>query len=153
MPLIRYRIGDLGAWEDGCCPCGRGLPRLREVAGRVTDFLVGGDGRLVSGVFLATYLVAQRPSLGQVQIHQEKAGQVLYRIRPGKAFREPADMDYVRQVTRQYLGRATVIDWEFVEELKPEPSGKYLFSRSKVAVDYLSPPVATRILAESESPT
>src|SRR5262249_29218268 len=74
MPLIRYRIGDLGAWEEGTCACGRGLPRLRSVAGRVTDFLVGADGRLVSGVFLATYLVAQRPSLGQVQIHQEKAG-------------------------------------------------------------------------------
>src|SRR5262249_36293897 len=53
MPLIRYRIGDLGAWADGPCPCGRGLPRLRNVAGRVTDFLVGCDGRLVSGVYLA----------------------------------------------------------------------------------------------------
>ena len=52
MPLIRYRIGDMAAWADGPCPCGRGLPRLERVAGRVTDFLVGADGRLVSGVYL-----------------------------------------------------------------------------------------------------
>ena len=51
MPLIRYRIGDMAAWADGPCPCGRGLPRLERVAGRVTDFLIGADGRLVSGVY------------------------------------------------------------------------------------------------------
>src|SRR5262249_16951702 len=77
MPLIRYRIGDVGSWEEGICPCGRALPRLRSVEGRVTDFLVGSDGRLVSGVFLATYVVAHRPSLGQVQIHQDRAGEIL----------------------------------------------------------------------------
>jgi phenylacetate-CoA ligase len=138
MPLIRYRIGDLGSWEAGPCKCGRGLPRLKAIAGRVTDFLVGGDGRLVSGVFLATYLVAQRPSLGQVQIHQEKAGQLLYRIKPGHAFRERADLDYLQETSRHYLGEETVIDWEFVAELGPEPSGKFLFSRSNVVPEYLS---------------
>jgi phenylacetate-CoA ligase len=139
MPLIRYRIGDLGAWDKGPCPCGRSMPRLRTVAGRVTDFLVGGDSRLVSGVFLATYLVAHRPSLGQVQIMQEKAGQVLYRIRPGHAFQAEADLDYLHEKTRQHLGNDVVVDWELVDELKPEVSGKFLFSRSAVAVDYLTP--------------
>lgn len=139
MPLIRYRIGDLGAPEVGRCPCGRSLPRLQSVAGRVTDFLVGSDGRLVSGVFLATYLVAHRPSLGQVQIMQEKAGQVLYRLVPGPAFRFGADIDYLHEETRRHLGADTVIDWETVEELKSEASGKFLFSRSSVAVDYLCP--------------
>jgi phenylacetate-CoA ligase len=137
MPLIRYRIGDLGSWDTGPCKCGRGLPRLKAIAGRVTDFLVGGDGRLVSGVFLATYLVAQRPSLGQVQIHQEKAGQLLYRIKRGQAFRERADLDYLQQTSRQYLGGDTVIDWEFVDELRAEASGKFLFSRSTATPDYL----------------
>jgi phenylacetate-CoA ligase len=140
MPLIRYRIGDLGAWDAGPCPCGRALPRLRNVAGRVTDFLVGGDGRLVSGVFLATYLVAHRPSLGQVQIVQERAGHVRYRICPSPAFRSDADLDYLHEATRRHLGADAVIDWELVEELRPGPSGKFLFSRSSVAVDYLAPP-------------
>ena len=104
MPLIRYRIGDLAAWAEGPCPCGRGLPRLRSVAGRVTDFLVGADGRLVSGVFLATYVVAQRPSLGQVQIRQDKAGAVTYRVRPGRDFDPIADGEYLREATRRHLG-------------------------------------------------
>src|SRR5204862_198522 len=90
MPLLRYRIGDLGARAGGTCPCGRALPRLEKVAGRVTDFLVGASGQLVSGVFLATYIVAQRPALGQVQIHQERAGHVVYKLRPGPGFRRAA---------------------------------------------------------------
>jgi phenylacetate-CoA ligase len=95
MPLIRYRIGDMGAWEEGPCPCGRGLPRLRNVQGRVTDFVVGTDGGLVSGVFLATYVIAQRPSLGQIQLLQEERGKVRYRLRPGHNFEPGADLEYL----------------------------------------------------------
>jgi phenylacetate-CoA ligase len=139
MPLIRYRIGDLGAWADGTCPCGRGLPRLERVAGRVTDFLVGCDGRLVSGVYLATFVVAQRPSLGQVQIHQQRAGAVTYRIKPGRNFDQLSDLEYLRTTTRRYLGEQALIDGEVVEELPVEPSGKFLFSRSTVAPGFLVP--------------
>jgi len=137
MPLIRYRIGDLGAWAKGSCPCGRGLPRLERVAGRVTDFLVGVDGRLVSGVFLATYVVANRPSLGQVQIHQQRAGVVTYRIKPGRDFQPASDLDYLRSATRQHLGAEAGVESEIVEELPAEPSGKFLFSRSTVTPEFL----------------
>ncbi len=81
MPLVRYRIGDMAAVEDGGCACGRGLPRLRTVEGRVTDFLVGTDGRLVSGAALTVCVVAKRPTLGQVQLWQDRPGRVLYKIR------------------------------------------------------------------------
>ena len=138
MPLVRYRIGDLGAWAAGDCPCGRRLPRLEKVAGRVTDFLVGGDGRLVSGVFLATYVVAHRPSLGQVQIRQDRPGAVLYRIRPGSGFHYQDDLEYIRRATCRYLGEGTAVEGEVVEELPSEPSGKFLFSRSTVAPDFLA---------------
>lgn len=41
MPLIRYRIGDLGRWVEGSCACGRTAPRF-ELLGRVEErFMVG----------------------------------------------------------------------------------------------------------------
>jgi phenylacetate-CoA ligase len=137
MPLIRYRIGDLGSWSAGACRCGRGLPRLERVAGRVTDFLTGCDGRLVSGVYLATYVVAQRPSLGQVQIVQHRAGEVTYRVKPGGAFEPAADLEYLRRATRQHLGAEAEVSVELVDALPAEPSGKFLFSRSTVTPEYL----------------
>jgi len=138
MPLIRYRIGDLGEWAEGTCRCGRLLPRLRRVTGRVTDFLVGCTGQLVSGVFLATYVVAHRSSLGQVQIRQDRPGAVVYRVQPGRDFQQAADLEYLRRLTREYLGAAAQVEVELVETLPAEPSGKLLFSRSSVTPDFLA---------------
>lgn len=39
MPLIRYKIGDLGRWVEGDCPCGRSMPRF-ELLGRSDDVLI-----------------------------------------------------------------------------------------------------------------
>jgi phenylacetate-CoA ligase len=141
MPLIRYRVGDVGAWAEGHCRCGRGLPRLRQVAGRVTDFLVGADGRLVSGSFLSIYLVGQRPSLGQVQIRQDRAGQAHFRVRPPHGRLSDADLDYLHAGTRAYLGEEVRVSWEVVDELPSEPSGKFLFCRSSVTPDFLDSPL------------
>jgi phenylacetate-CoA ligase len=137
MPLIRYRIGDMGAWASGPCSCGRGLPRLKHVAGRVTDMVVGAEGQLVSGVFLATYVVAQRPSLGQVQIRQHQPGVLCYRVKPGPNFRGGEDIDYLTRATRRHLGEQLRVDVEFVDELPCEASGKFLFCRSDVAPGYV----------------
>jgi len=137
MPLIRYRIGDMGTWAEGECPCGRSLPRLRTVAGRVTDFLVGSDGRLVSGVFLATYVVAKRPSLGQVQIHQDEPGKVLFLVKPGSSFDSSEDPEYLAAATREHLGDSTDVSWRLVDTLTALPSGKFLFCRSSVRPRFL----------------
>jgi phenylacetate-CoA ligase len=137
MPLIRYRIGDMGAWACGTCSCGRHLPRLEKVAGRVTDFLVGSSGQLVSGVFLATYVVAQRPSLGQVQIHQRRPGHLTWKLRPGPGFDPLADLDYLRRATQEHLGPQATADIEPVVEFPVSPSGKFLFSCSSVTPDFL----------------
>jgi phenylacetate-CoA ligase len=136
MPLIRYRIGDLGAWQEGSCPCGRALPRLGRIAGRVTDFIVGADGRAVSGAFLSLYVIGKRPSLGQIQIVQSEQGRVLYRIKRGIDFQEDPDIEYLRATTLQYVGPGTKVDCEFVDDLPPEPSGKYLLSRSTVTPSF-----------------
>ncbi len=149
MPLIRYRIGDVAAWEEGNCPCGRELPRLRRLMGRATDFLVGHDGRLVSGPFLTLAAVGKRPSLGQLQIQQDRIGQVHFRILRGSRFQDPADLEFLKVTARNYLGETTEVGWEFVEELRSEPSGKYLFCRSSVAPAFLGPtpsPVAAESL-------
>ena len=44
MPLVRYDIGDYAEVGEPC-PCGRGLPVLRRIVGRVRNTLVTADGR------------------------------------------------------------------------------------------------------------
>lgn len=138
MPLIRYRIGDMANWSEGSCPCGRALPRLAQVQGRVTEFIVGMGDKLVSGVYLATYVVAYRPSLGQVQIIQDRPGSVRYRIKPGEGFHLASDREYLTQESRKFLGENIDVEIELVEELERLPSGKFLFSRSSVVPEFLA---------------
>ncbi len=137
MPLIRYRIGDIGAWQEERCPCGRGLPLLHQVMGRATDFLVGHDGRLVSGPFLTLAMVGKRPTLGQLQIIQDEIGKVHLRICPGHKFRQEEDVLFLEETARRYLGEDAVVTWELVDELRSEPSGKFLFCKSSVAPGFL----------------
>jgi len=45
QPLIRYRIGDRMRLGKNSCSCGRSMPTVEEIAGRVEDTVIGQDGR------------------------------------------------------------------------------------------------------------
>jgi phenylacetate-CoA ligase len=49
MPLIRYRVGDRVTIDttSGPCECGRGLPIIGRIEGRVDDVLITRDGRRI----------------------------------------------------------------------------------------------------------
>ena len=131
MPLIRYRIGDAASWSSGDCPCGRVLPRLSGVAGRTTVFLVGADGRLCSGAVLTVAMVAQRPSLGQVQLEQNERGRIICRLAPRNGpTLLPEDQQFLVDQVKQYLGDGTAIEFDIVSRIEHETSGKYRFSKS-----------------------
>lgn len=45
QPLIRYRIGDRMTKGSGVCQCGRNMPLIKEIEGRLEDVVTGPDGR------------------------------------------------------------------------------------------------------------
>lgn len=45
QPLIRYRIGDMMRLGKRACSCGRNMPVIDEIVGRVEDTVIGKDGR------------------------------------------------------------------------------------------------------------
>lgn len=48
MPLIRYRTGDRATWApSAACRCGRTLPRLAGIDGRIDDLVFTRDGRRI----------------------------------------------------------------------------------------------------------
>ncbi len=57
FPFIRYRTGDIGILDTNICNCGRGLPMLKEIQGRSTDFLTAQDGTIMHGLALV-YILA-----------------------------------------------------------------------------------------------
>jgi phenylacetate-CoA ligase len=72
MPLIRYRLGDLAVWDAGKCPCGRGLPVLKRLAGRASDALATASGRQIPASLVMKLMLEARASVLEFQVVQER---------------------------------------------------------------------------------
>jgi phenylacetate-CoA ligase len=78
MPLIRYDIGDY-AEAGPPCPCGRGLPVLNRILGRVRNMLVTPDGKTFWPAFGPLRLADVLP-LRQFQFVQRTANLIEARL-------------------------------------------------------------------------
>ena len=121
QPFIRYRIGDLAAWDPEPCPCGRQMPVIKEVVGRIEDVVLGLDGRQLvrfHGIF-----VNQR-HIKQGQIIQETLDRIRVKVVPAPGF-GPADMADVVARIQTRLGPMVQVTVEPVEQIPLTSSGKF----------------------------
>lgn len=120
MPLIRYRTGDMGAWDaDQACPCGQPFPVVKNLCGRVDDYLVTADGSTIGRLSTA---VKGSPSIHSLQIVQDRPGHAFLLVRPGEGYRG-ADADVIRQDIVSRIG-AFALDVVEAAEIPKSPVGK-----------------------------
>jgi phenylacetate-CoA ligase len=127
MPLIRYEIADCAVALPGLCPCGRTLPRLKEVAGRTADFLFAADRRRVFGVSILDTFVIHIPGFKQVQIIQDQYDHLHFRIIRDPAFSD-SSLRQLATTVHDVFGPAMHHDVEFVDKIELTASGKFRFS-------------------------
>lgn len=130
FPFIRYRTGDVAVMDTAACACGRGLPMLKEIQGRATDFVVARDGTVMHGLALI-YILRDLPQVAGFKIMQESLDLTRVQVVPGPGF----DADTMRRIQRGMaarLGEGVHIEVEEVNEIAPEKSGKYRYVVSKV---------------------
>jgi phenylacetate-CoA ligase len=131
MPLIRYRIGDMGVLLDTSCSCGRGLSLMGRPEGRLLDVLKRTDGTVINGAAVVLYLIDNGPPVGQVQVIQDGLQHLQIKIT-----REPAPDDTVfahyRATVARLFGEDMKLDFEVVESIEPEQNGKYRFTVCKI---------------------
>jgi phenylacetate-CoA ligase len=75
MPLIRYRVGDIGVLDDKTCSCGRGLPLLKSIEGREADCFTLPGGQLITPKTIMT-VIQGTPGVSRYQAVQESMNQV-----------------------------------------------------------------------------
>jgi len=131
MPFLRYRMGDVGTLSLEECACGRGLPMLRSVEGRVSDFLIAADGTKIHGEYY-THLFYGVPGIRQFQIIQESKSVVRVRLVADESLSSELLAPIVGEIGAS-LGGKTSVNVEYCDEIAPTGSGKYLFTISKVS--------------------
>jgi phenylacetate-CoA ligase len=126
MPLIRFKIGDRGVLcDDGL------VKRLAGVSGRVTDHFVLRDGSLVHGEYF-THLFYFRNWVKRFQVIQTEYDQVICRV---VLHQDPVSEDLmdIEVKVKLVMGKNCVVRFDFVDEILPSKSGKYLYTRSELA--------------------
>lgn len=122
MPIIRYRIGDVGRVVEGRCPCGRTLPRF-ELLGRDYEFLYLPGGDKVPMRFLQSIILRKAfRKIYQYQVRQAAPGEAHIHILP-KDWSE-ADEFAIKESVNKIFGGALSVKF-FVAKDFPESGRKH----------------------------
>lgn len=131
FPFIRYRTGDVAVMDDRTCACGRGLPMLKEIQGRTTDFVVAADGTVMHGLALI-YILRDLPGVAAFKIVQHS----LLHVHVQVVLESDCATDLIREAIiegfQRRLGAKVKIDVDVVKYIEPEKSGKYRYVQSHV---------------------
>ena len=121
QPLIRYRTGDVARWAiDQTCPCGREMPILDSIEGRVEDICITSDGRQMlrfDTVFKGV------ENIREAQVVQEQLDLFAINLVPAAAFEEH-DKQKIKENMRLHAGNVKV-DVRLVDHIDRTTSGKF----------------------------
>ncbi len=133
FPFIRYEIGDMAVCSPQSynCECGRHLPFINEIGGRVTDYLKLPGGSYFSSTGLCATVFPFVKGLEQAQIIQEELDRLTIRIAKNGDFDEDS-MKYLKSELGKYISSDVKIEYEFTEQIERSKSGKYVLAVSRL---------------------
>ncbi len=134
-PLIRYRNEDMSSLRPGACPCGRGLPLMNEITGRIYDMFILPDGSQVYGHRFTTFFYDHVDKVKGFQVHQTHRDRAVVSIVPGEGLRQDELSARLLEAFRGYTGGQMSFEVRYVQEIAKEASGKFRFAKSDVRVD------------------
>lgn len=132
MPLLRYLNGDMATAASHHCDCGRGLPLLERVDGRVLDAIRTPDGRYLPGEFFP-HMLKDVAGVERFQLVQRRLERLDLSIVRGRAFNDDS-LAYIHREASKVLGGRVELHCHFVDDIPLTPSGKL-----RVTVSELSP--------------
>ncbi len=136
FPFIRYRTGDVGVLDDSRCACGRGLPLLKEIQGRTTDFVVAADGTVMHGLALI-YVLRGHVGIEKFRIEQVSMDETRVQIVPDQSF-DMASLPRIEDEFRRRLGRSVRVIISIEKAIPAEASGKFRYVVSRVTAHTVS---------------
>ena len=131
MPLIRYRVEDVGVLSERPCSCGRTTPLLERLEGRVADFLKKIDGGQVAGVSLVERTLTKIAGIEQMQLVQEKLDEIIINRVKAAEYTPATDQALIAEFT-EVFGPQVALKINNVDKIPQEKSGKYRFSICKL---------------------
>jgi len=127
-PHFRYRIGDVGTRSKKPCACGRSGDVFLEVDGRVEDYVLTPDGRLVGRL---DHVFKQQLEVAEAQILQDDKNSIDVFIIPRENYTDLSARRLLKEI-RSRLGDQIEIRIRSVTNIPREPNGKFRAVKSSV---------------------
>lgn len=124
MPFVRYRTGDLAVLDEGEHPALPGYPVCRRIEGRLQEFVVCRDRRLVTVTTLGAAHFEQLAKVEAIQYEQREAGHLLLRLQMPRDPDEGMAAGVKRAFEKKMQGGCTV-DVVGVRRIERTARGKH----------------------------
>lgn len=131
MPFLRYANGDMATASSARCACGRGLPLLERVDGRVLDAIRTPAGHVLPGEFFP-HMLKDVPGLERFRLVQHRLDQLDLSIVRNSGF-DDTSLAYIRREVTKVLGDSVKLHCHFVDDIPLTPSGKLRVTVSELA--------------------
>lgn len=134
MPLIRYRIDDRGSLlpdklKDPASP----NQVIADLSGRSIAIFKTRDGGYVSPGYLMVIL-SEEKWIKQYQVIQKDYALLLFKIVLANNNYSAQKLEEIRRKTRAAFGQDCQVDFEFIEEIPPSNSGKYILAVNEMKI-------------------
>lgn len=120
MPLIRYDIGDLAAFSQAECSCGRKGPCFSQIEGRIVENVTDTNGELVSWVAINDIMWPFN-DITFFQFTQKSPSKYIMKIQAKQNRVLETD---VKSKLQSLVGLDSILEIEFVDDIPALPSGK-----------------------------
>ena len=127
MPFLRYDTQDVATLSDELCSCGRGLPLMQSVKGRIVDMSLSPSGKLIS-VYAFTPLFAALPEeVDSWQVVHESPSELRVKVVPRGGGLSSKTAKHIVDTAQAYVGDDVCVHLEIVDEIPMTPAGKRRF--------------------------
>ncbi len=123
LPFIRYDTGDMGIIDNKNCNCHRETLLLREISGRITDFLK------INNIFIGSPVLTVlmgKFDIEQYQIIQNNLTSITIKIIKGTTYDEEKNEKYIKKSLYDHVGKFDII-FEYVVSIHIVDGKKYKF--------------------------
>jgi phenylacetate-CoA ligase len=136
MPLIRYDTGDVGTPTDRRCSCGRGLPLMEAIQGRMDQFVTLPSGTLVPPTGTFAMIIEEEPSVVEYLVVQQDYDLIVVKLVMREENSSIGVVERVRQRIGDLVRHEAVVKVEVVRRIDRGPEAKLRRIVSKVPVNF-----------------
>jgi len=134
MPLIRYKTDDLAVHTTEKCSCLREYPLVKTVEGRLQEFLITKNNRMIPITALNMHSNVF-DNVKQLQFYQDTKGEIYLYIVRDNDYSE-SDTKYLKQELYKKLGNDVHLTIEFVNNIPRTKNGKFRFIIQKLPFEF-----------------